>query len=305
MLILASNTDLLQVITGNAGMVDVHASWMDNVAGAVVPGRTNTAGITTAGVTTVVGSPAVGVFRSVKTLHVFNRGNATATVTVVHTDGTTAVELHKVSLPKDSSLQYIDEIGFATTIAGVAGMSKLIAQRIITTAVKQVDFVEEISDIYSEYSLHILGVQVDTPGTSLVLRVSKNAGTTWEASPEQQYGHTYDVGGTNNTQVFHGGWDTSMWLSTFLAATTEDSFAINNWLIHTANLSRSGSRKLFIVDGMNHDPIAGPCRVTVGGTFWDDTHSNPPVNGLRLMLFPDGGPGKMTSGTFNLYGTRV
>src|SRR4051812_14483913 len=112
MLLLASNNDRLQIITGSAGTVDVHASWMDNVSGAVAPGRTNTANINTAALTTVVPPPAASVQRNIKTLHIRNRGTAPNVITVVHTDGTTAVELHKGSLLPNASLQYIDEIGF-------------------------------------------------------------------------------------------------------------------------------------------------------------------------------------------------
>ena len=98
MLILASTTDLLQVITGSAGTVDVHASWMDNVSGAVGPGRTNTPSITTAATVIVVGAPAAGTERNVKTLHIRNRGAASNLITVSHTDGTTPVQLHSVAL---------------------------------------------------------------------------------------------------------------------------------------------------------------------------------------------------------------
>jgi len=118
MLILASATDLLQVITGSAGAIDVHASWMDNVAGAVGPGRTNTA-ITTAATTTVVGSPGATTQRNLKTLHVRNHGTTPNDVSVVHTDGTTAVTLQKVNLLPGNTLQYVDEVGFLPQLTGI------------------------------------------------------------------------------------------------------------------------------------------------------------------------------------------
>jgi hypothetical protein len=118
MLILGSSSDLLQVMTGSAGSIDVHASWMDNVAGAVGPGRTNTA-ITTAATTTVVGSPASGTQRNLKTLHIRNRGANSNDITVFHTDGTTPVSLQKVTLLAGGTLQYVDEIGFLPQLAGV------------------------------------------------------------------------------------------------------------------------------------------------------------------------------------------
>jgi|SRR5215472_1338848 len=119
MLILASASDLLQIGVGSAGLIDVHASWMDNVAGAVGPGRTNTATITTASTTTVVPSPAAGSQRNVKTLHVRNRGTASNQITLTHTDGTTSVSLQSVSLPVGATLQYIDEVGFLPPLLGI------------------------------------------------------------------------------------------------------------------------------------------------------------------------------------------
>lgn len=118
MLILASTADVLQVFTGNAGSIDVHASWMDNVAGAVGPGRTNTTTISAATTTAVVSSPAASVQRNVKTLHVRNRGGSNMDLGVLHTDGTTAVELWRGPLPAGATLQYIDEVGFLAVTSG-------------------------------------------------------------------------------------------------------------------------------------------------------------------------------------------
>jgi len=119
MLILASTSDRLQLTTSAAGSIDVHASWMDNVAGAVGPGRTNTPTITTAAVVNVVASPAGGTQRNVKTIHIRNRGAAANLVSVVHTDGTTNVTLQSVTLQPGATLQYIDEVGFLPIIAGM------------------------------------------------------------------------------------------------------------------------------------------------------------------------------------------
>jgi len=119
MLILASTTDVVNVVTGSAGLVDVHASWMDNAAGAVGPGRTNTPTITTATTTTVVPSPASGTQRNLKTLHVRNRGASANSINVIHTDGTTAVILLTISLASGATLEYIDEVGFMTVLSGV------------------------------------------------------------------------------------------------------------------------------------------------------------------------------------------
>lgn len=94
MLILASTSDLVRVITDAAADIEVHASWVDLTAGAVTPGRTNTPSITTATTTTVVGSPAASTQRNLKHLNITNNhASASCGVTVDHTDGTNVVEL--------------------------------------------------------------------------------------------------------------------------------------------------------------------------------------------------------------------
>lgn len=112
MLLLTSTSDLLQVVTGAAVAVDVHASWVDYASGTVTPDRTNTA-ITTATTTTVVGSPGASTQRNAKSLHLRNKdASASVDVTVRHTDGTTVIELIKISLAAGDSLEYVEGVGF-------------------------------------------------------------------------------------------------------------------------------------------------------------------------------------------------
>lgn len=112
MILLTSTSDKLQLITSAAAAVDVHASWIDNSASAITPGRTNTA-VTTATTTDIVAAPAASVQRNIKTLHVHNSDGAlSCDVTVQHTDGTNIVQLHKVTLANGDGLEYIDEVGF-------------------------------------------------------------------------------------------------------------------------------------------------------------------------------------------------
>src|SRR5262252_112465 len=134
MLILATTSDKLRLLTTAAGSIDVHASWMDNVAGAVNPGRTNTPSITTATTTDIVASPGSGNFRNIKTLHVHNRGTVLNTVAVLHSDGTTQVELHRALLMPGATLQYIDEVGFSIVGAGEEAGRQLL-KTIVPTAV--------------------------------------------------------------------------------------------------------------------------------------------------------------------------
>lgn len=112
MILLASTADLLRIVTSAAITIDVHASWVDLNGSTVTPGRTNTA-ISTAATTTVVASPASSTYRTVKSLTVRNRHASTAQdVTLNHTDGTTSVELIKVTLAAGECLHYHEAAGF-------------------------------------------------------------------------------------------------------------------------------------------------------------------------------------------------
>lgn len=93
MLLLSSTSDIVRVITAAAAAIKVHASYVDNAAGTITPGRTNTS-ITTAATTTVVGSPAASTHRNLKHLNITNtHASQSCNVKVEHFDGTTAVEL--------------------------------------------------------------------------------------------------------------------------------------------------------------------------------------------------------------------
>ena len=110
MLLLASTSDLLRVITGTATTtIEVHASYVDLNGTTVTPGRTNTL-ITTATTTTVVASPASSTTRNVKGLYVTNNSAGTScNVSVVHTDGTNVVELIQFVLLPGENLGYRED----------------------------------------------------------------------------------------------------------------------------------------------------------------------------------------------------
>lgn len=114
MLILSSTGDLVEVVTSATADIEVHASWADNLSGAITPGRTNTASITTATTTTVVDSPAASTQRNVRHLNIRNNhASTTCTVTVQHTDATSVETLMKVDLLASEALVF-DEKGVWT-----------------------------------------------------------------------------------------------------------------------------------------------------------------------------------------------
>jgi hypothetical protein len=116
MLLLASTSDKIRLTTDASCDVDVHASWVDLNGSTVTPGRTNTA-ITTATTTDLVASPASSTYRNVKQLTIRNAHATTAVgVTVIHTDGTTAVEVFKATLAAGQSLIYVEGAGWTVTV---------------------------------------------------------------------------------------------------------------------------------------------------------------------------------------------
>lgn len=105
MLLLASTSDIIRVVTGSAADVDVHASYVDNASGTITPGRTNTAPITTATTTTIVGSPGASTQRNVRALYIHNtHATVSTTVLVQHFDGTNNVDLVNCLLLPDEHL---------------------------------------------------------------------------------------------------------------------------------------------------------------------------------------------------------
>jgi hypothetical protein len=145
MLLLASTSDLLRVITAQAVTVDVHASWADLNGTTVTPGRTNTP-ITTSATTTVVASPASSTYRTVKTLTIRNRHASSANdVTVVHTDGTNAMELIKCTLSAGDALHYDEHQGF--TVRDSIGRIKSRSDGLVSAAVSTLNTVVLGADV--------------------------------------------------------------------------------------------------------------------------------------------------------------
>ena len=112
MLLLASTSALLEVVTASAVTVDVHASYVDNASGTITPDSKNTA-ITTAATTTIVPSPSGGTQRNIQTVIIRNKHASSAVlVTVRHYDGTVTSELIQYNLAAGQQLVYIDGDGW-------------------------------------------------------------------------------------------------------------------------------------------------------------------------------------------------
>jgi hypothetical protein len=111
MLLLVSTSDKIRVSTSSTSAIDVHASYVDLSGTTVTPGRRNTA-ISSATTTDVVLSPPASTSRNVKTLTIRNTGASNNDVAIIHTDGTTSIEVYRATLGPNASLFYTEESGF-------------------------------------------------------------------------------------------------------------------------------------------------------------------------------------------------
>ena len=113
MILLTSTSDLLRVTTSSAAAVKVHASHVDRSGATITPGRLNTA-IASATTTTIVASPAASTDRTVKFVSIYNDdASLSVTVTILHTDGTTAVDMWSATLAPQQGLQYDEGAGWS------------------------------------------------------------------------------------------------------------------------------------------------------------------------------------------------
>lgn len=106
MILLTSTSDLINVVTSGATTVECHASYVDINGATVTPGRKNTS-ISAATTTAIVASPAASTSRTVKTIQIRNVDTTVSqTINVLHTDGTTPVDIFRAVLAPNWSLHY-------------------------------------------------------------------------------------------------------------------------------------------------------------------------------------------------------
>lgn len=111
MLFLTSTSDKITLDLSPAATTDVEASFMDSVGSVVTPGRQTTKTVAETSID-IVSPPAGGAARNVKELTLRNRSGGSVTLTVKHTDGTTAVELAKRTLLSSQSMSYVEGQGW-------------------------------------------------------------------------------------------------------------------------------------------------------------------------------------------------
>lgn len=113
MILLSGASDVLRLVTTSTANLDVVAGYADHASAVVSPGRSLTT-ISSAATTTVVAAPGASTQRTVRFLTIRNRHASTAnTVTLQLFDGTTAYEIHKITLAAGEALIYDEAAGFA------------------------------------------------------------------------------------------------------------------------------------------------------------------------------------------------
>jgi hypothetical protein len=112
MIILATTTDKLDLVTGVACAVDVHVSFQDYSGSTVTPGKQNTA-ITAAATTDILAVPAASTYRNAKTINIRNKHASTSVdVTVRFNQNATIFELYKIALGPGDILSYVEGVGW-------------------------------------------------------------------------------------------------------------------------------------------------------------------------------------------------
>jgi len=147
MLLLTATTDKLQLVTSIAADVDVHASVMDHTLSTDnVEGVKQNTAITTATTTDIVASPASGVVRNVKTLHIQNKDTADTTdVTILYDQNATDFQMFKATLAPGDTLEYIEGVGFFKTTSSVALLDRTL--RVTANRVNATTSFADIADL--------------------------------------------------------------------------------------------------------------------------------------------------------------
>src|SRR5215471_7839605 len=116
MILCIGPNDKLQLSTDVATNIHAHISGMDvDGAGNVTTYRRNIVNTSWNGLADLTVAPASGTTRNIKTLNIKNSNttSASVTATIIHTDGTTSVELFKTVIQAQQTLQYIEGVGWS------------------------------------------------------------------------------------------------------------------------------------------------------------------------------------------------
>lgn len=262
MLILASTTDKLQLVTDQAVNVDVHCSYVDISSTDFITisaiANQNTA-ISTATTTDILAAPGSNVRRNAKTINIRNKSTTTAvTVTAVFDANGTDYELHKVLLQPGDALEYIEGVGWFTisptktdVILRVAGSNYVNA----TTSFTDITGLTYPIKNGKHYNFLAMLTHVnDAATTGSRFAINGPTATTFRASEVQV------VTTSVTSATFGAGAQTT--LDTAIIATTSGSTSVRSTIIHGYyNPSADGT---FAVRGASEVAVAAGLTVHVG-----------------------------------------
>lgn len=111
MMLLATTSDVIRVVTSGTADIHCYASWIDNATGTITPGSTPTA-ITSATTTTLVAAPGSSTQRNVRTLNIRNKHATTSNTLTIQFYNGTAYEIFAVTLLAGETVEYVDGQGW-------------------------------------------------------------------------------------------------------------------------------------------------------------------------------------------------
>lgn len=134
MLFLPTTSTVLRIVTSTAANLDVHASWVDRLAGTDTSNYTDTT-IAAAATTTVVAAPAASTVRNVRLLTIANRhATLSCVIQVQHYDGT-AYQMQQATLKPGETLSYNDTAGWIKNDASGGRVETPLTGRYLGTSV--------------------------------------------------------------------------------------------------------------------------------------------------------------------------
>lgn len=111
-MLLSTTSAKIRVTTSSTAAVNVHAEWTDLNGTTVTPGSLNTA-ISTATTTDVVSSPGASTSRRIIHMSIVNDDTTNPnTITVINTDGTTALDVYHITLAAQAGVDYVHGQGW-------------------------------------------------------------------------------------------------------------------------------------------------------------------------------------------------
>lgn len=171
----------------------------------------------------------------------------------------------------------------------------LISSTEVTSNVASVEFTEGINSDFDRYILRIDGLRPETDNTSLLLRVSEDAGANWE-DDAADYRWTYVV--SDESALFASNEDASdseIQLDNVLGTGTGE---VANLTVEFSVPSSSSVRKAFKIDSFGLSAVPTSRRNAGTGVYVGSSNA---INGIQLFMSSD----DIASGTFCLYGVRM